>query len=1257
MEKFKINYLRDQVVLIITLISFTVLVLLFLISRITLAANGEVLSSNKISDGVGDLSTLPSNNDAFGYSVDDAGDFDGDGITDIIVGLRDNDTGGSNRGAVSLIMLGADGAADADYFIADGTGGFSETLGNADYFGERVTKIGDLDNDGVIDYAVSATGDDDGGDNRGAVYVLFMNSNGTVSSSQKISDTAGDFTATLDNADVFGSGLEGIGDFDGDGIEDLLVGASGDDDGGSNRGAVYILYLGTDGSVDGYDKISNATTNFTTYLDNNDEFGIDVADIGDFDGDGVTDILVGALKDDDGGSNRGAAYLLLLDSSGGVKSSGVKKISDTTGSFSATFSNNDYFGSAVTSIGDMDNDGVTDFAIGAYGEDTAGSASGTVYVLFMNSDGTASSYVLITEGNGGLSGSGIAANEDFGTSVSGLTDLDGDGINDMVSGAPDDGAVGTKPGAIHIMFMDGVAPPDNVSQNIDLKDTDTDGVPDQIQFEIENIGGDTWSLSGASPHGLSVTQGGNIIDISSVAISGSASASPVIIQVNLDESDSDMVSDTDGVDANAIELIYTQQTGDQTCTVCIEDSNEEMNTIATGDSGTTDTEEDIMQPVILSVSPAEDATQVSDSYNVSITFSEGMDTNFNLGNEYSISPTPAWATTEWTEGDSVITWTHAGFSHCVTETLTTTEANIDANSGTNTTLLTTGPEDGDWSFTTQCDRGVSNDIRLLDADTDGIIDRIQVEVSNESVATWALSGASPYGFSVTQGGNAIDISSVAISGSATANPVTFLVNLDETDADMVTSTDGVNENAFELIYTQESGDQTCSTACVEDQAAVEMNAIATGDASGTVNTEVDYAQPVILSISPDDLATSVDANSSIVLTFSEAMDTGFVEGTEYSITPDPTSPSAVWSVSDSVVTLSDALASCSSTTVATDEGEIVAASGSATGLLTTGPEDGDWGFSTGGCGGSGALPSPSAIDIGYTGAICEENPHTFGFQISGDDISEFIISDNEFLIGSDWQDYKELVQYTHNDSPSPTYILFRSKGKNLSIIYKITTEDWYDVCGQNEDIDDTGIGDDASDMNDDESEVETPATDGEGKDEDIIALMGEFVYSLNTESVHYIDYNGHSHLVTQLQIYKTWKKSFADMKIVGREIMEKIPQSSLLLPKGGTVLVKHADDDKVYYAAVNPIDETRPRILYVENEAVAELLFTKDWNQYIIDLPEQYINLCSNDNESLVNGWQIEVNIDKMLTRRYLNNETMKLKTIVGKVVKQRIKD
>ena len=101
-----------------------------------------------------------------------------------------------------------------------------------------VASIGDFDKDGVKDLAVGAYGQDDGGQETGAVWILLMNANGKVKTHSKISKTAGGFNGPLNNKDYFGNSVASIGDFDKDGVTDLAVGADGDDDGAAGKGAM-----------------------------------------------------------------------------------------------------------------------------------------------------------------------------------------------------------------------------------------------------------------------------------------------------------------------------------------------------------------------------------------------------------------------------------------------------------------------------------------------------------------------------------------------------------------------------------------------------------------------------------------------------------------------------------------------------------------------------------------------------------------------------------------------------------------------------------------------------------------------------------------------------------------------------------------------------------------------------------------------------------------------------------------------------------
>ncbi|MGH7412318.1 MAG: integrin alpha, partial [Candidatus Methylomirabilis sp.] len=101
--------------------------------------------------------------------------------------------------------------------------------------------LDDLDGDGRKELAVGAGGADDPG---GAVWILFLNTDGTVKDQRKISATRGGFKGHLDQYDFFGRSVVSLGDLDGNGIGDLAVGAIRDDDGGTDRGAVWVLFMG-----------------------------------------------------------------------------------------------------------------------------------------------------------------------------------------------------------------------------------------------------------------------------------------------------------------------------------------------------------------------------------------------------------------------------------------------------------------------------------------------------------------------------------------------------------------------------------------------------------------------------------------------------------------------------------------------------------------------------------------------------------------------------------------------------------------------------------------------------------------------------------------------------------------------------------------------------------------------------------------------------------------------------------------------------
>ncbi len=426
------------------------------------AQPGTVQAQQKISDIQGGFNGDLDDEDYFGV-VTGIGDLDGNGVSDIAVGAVQDDDGAYNAGAVYILFLNLDGTVKSHQKISETQGSFGGNLDSGDNFGRSVCSLGDINGDQIVDLAVGACYDDDGDTNQGAVWILFLNPDGTVKAYQKISDTRGGFTGSLGKGDIFGIGVASLGDFDNDGIKDLLVGASGDDDGGTDRGAVYILLLNSNGTVKSHYKISDTQGNFDGTLHNEDRMGIGVTSVGDLDEDGVIDIAIGAYADDDGGNLSGAVWILFLNSDGTVKSH--QKISDTQGNFLGEIDDVDHFGASVAGVGDLDDDGILDLAVGSVLDDDGGPNRGAVWILFLNPNGTVKNYQKISSTEGDFSGP--LNDDDHFYIVSFLDDFNFDGTPELAVGAALDDDGGYDRGAVWILFLEKNA----LSVDIDIKPT------------------------------------------------------------------------------------------------------------------------------------------------------------------------------------------------------------------------------------------------------------------------------------------------------------------------------------------------------------------------------------------------------------------------------------------------------------------------------------------------------------------------------------------------------------------------------------------------------------------------------------------------------------------------------------------------------------------------------------------------------------------------------------------------------------------
>ncbi len=387
----------------------------------------------KIENGSNGFNANVASGDRFSRDHDQAGDINGDGIIDIVVGARSDDDGATDAGAVYILFMNSDGTVQSNQKISMLEGDFSETLNAGNFFGYGVAGIGDYDNDGIPDIAVSAPAPP----NR-AIYIIHLNADGTVKNFVK-------------NENITAQGLSAVGDLNNDGRIDLVACDPGSDIGGTNIGAIRILFFDAASQV-----ISNQTKlinplsgGFGTGLVAGDEFGgREVAMIGDIDNDGTKELAVAAFKSDGG---KGAIWILSLDNNSFDVVSKLK-ITEGLNGFTDTLTVGvnpngtlgAQFGHSLCKVGDLNGDGVPDLMTGANQQN-----EGWGYILYLNPDKTVKTYNRINNSDGGF-GLALDPVDRFSRSISFIGDLRGDGTIAVNYGG---GAAGAAGGTLYLLFL------------------------------------------------------------------------------------------------------------------------------------------------------------------------------------------------------------------------------------------------------------------------------------------------------------------------------------------------------------------------------------------------------------------------------------------------------------------------------------------------------------------------------------------------------------------------------------------------------------------------------------------------------------------------------------------------------------------------------------------------------------------------------------------------------------------------------------
>lgn len=270
--------------------------------------DGSVRTKSEIREGVGGFAASLKDHANFGGAIASLGDLNGDGVPDLAVGARNWPELERARGGVWVCLLDSDGRVARSVELGSSPSMAAAGFGDGHALGSALACLGDLDGDGAVELAIGCDPRYDFAAKHGrSIFIASIEPDGEVRRARRWSSREHDFGR---DPTWLGNALCRVGDLDGDGVSEVAVADTYDDDGGASRGAVWIVFLTSDGSIRHTRKISNWAGGFDGFIRDRESLGRALAGPGDVNGDGVADLLV---------SGSSGVWTLLLTPEGAVK--------------------------------------------------------------------------------------------------------------------------------------------------------------------------------------------------------------------------------------------------------------------------------------------------------------------------------------------------------------------------------------------------------------------------------------------------------------------------------------------------------------------------------------------------------------------------------------------------------------------------------------------------------------------------------------------------------------------------------------------------------------------------------------------------------------------------------------------------------------------------------------------------------------------------------------------------------------------------